>query len=247
MGCLEDTDRAKLLMDHYKDTCATVQAHWKARDRLFLGVLLVSALVLLESVDPTPLYDGINRYLRAEYAAKSGQGDWEGLDFSVVSLMLRVGLFFLALKYFQRATLLARQFRYTHELEARLCHLLGREAVAREGTAHFSRIGKSPSKDEEGADNRPPLMKVADVFYAILYPTLIAFLAIHKLIEGDAPSKWAAIDFASALFSAGIVACCFLHMRWYLHVGREDRVPKPIAGNAAPGGSAPQGDGESKA
>ena len=239
-GTVSLETRAELLMDHHKDTSAIIHSHWKARDRLFLWLVLISALVALESVDSQPLYDGINGYLRSRFelaqksnaatrearAATEGKGRrWEGFDFGILSLALRLALLFAAIKYYQRASLLDRQFRYLHGLEKQLCQWLGRDVVARAGKAHFSRKGAVPEEDEKGVDNRPRHMKLADGFYAYVCPYAIILLAILRLIQGDLMSSSILIAVLGVLCSVAIIAYSVAYIWWVATVGRRDRVP----------------------
>ena len=56
--------RTELLMEHYRDTSSIVLRHWRSRDRFFLYVLLVIAMIGVNAFSPGALSTLINGYVK---------------------------------------------------------------------------------------------------------------------------------------------------------------------------------------
>jgi hypothetical protein len=195
-------------MDHYKDSFAILLGHWKARNRLFVYVLLLIAII--GGLSPSSLSDLVNGYLKKAYMEKDQV--WRPLDFAVIGLLARFLLLCLVIQYYQRSILVDRQYKYIHHIEEQLCKFTGGDYITREGRAYFSRKGV-PSTS--GKDQRRPLfLRCVGPLYVYIFPLVLSVLVIWKLIEWDLCRTISAVSILSALCSLGVVTYSVFYMIW---------------------------------
>ncbi len=172
-----DTDkRTELLMEHYKDTFQLILYHWKARNRLFMYVLIILALLVLDSHSPGSLAELVNSYI-AKNVEKPPP-----LQLDVIGTAAWFILMSLVIQYYQRSVFVDREYRYIQRLEEQLCQEMGGDYVTREGRAYFSRTGRT---DEGG--KRPLFMRAVGPIYVIVFPALLIIFAAWKVFEWGFP------------------------------------------------------------
>jgi len=226
--------RAELLIDHYKDTFGILQSHWKVRNRLFMYILILIAVIALDSItvkstqtqiDPSEAVSGsaesqkgrqrllsslVNDFIEMKLKAKDKTFD--PIDFPVIDMMARFLLLCLVIQYYQRSIFVDRQYRYIHNLESNLCSFLGEDFVTREGKSYFSRTG-SPT-DQNG--KRPVFLRSVGKLYVYVFPTVLIAFVIWRLFERDLLSKSLLVNVISFLLSASIVFYNMLYLYWQI-------------------------------
>ncbi len=186
--------RLEILHDHYKETFAHVREREKARDRLFLAVIGLFALLAVEIQYP------------AEFGGSLGSLGVAGGEIELGTLPLPALLnaswvltLAIALRYCQAAVGVERQYPYLHMLEDELSPLLGGEDVyRREGRAYLR--------------GYPVFLNVAWFAYVVLFP-LVAGVATVALIW----SEWAGLPYPAphkaldSVLAAAVVASFALY------------------------------------
>jgi hypothetical protein len=203
---MNDDKKVELLMDHYRDTYEIMRWHWKARNRIFALVLLLLAIIGVDSFSPGALSTLTNSYL-ASIPALTGAG-WKALDFTVIDCLARFLLMCLVVHYYQRSITVDRLYKYLHRQEERICMFMGGNYIIREGEAYFSRKGDEVSDDK---DLRPMFLRCISPLYIYVFPLLVCTLVLWKLI---APYPQTLIVVSSAIFSLAIVFYSVLYIVW---------------------------------
>jgi len=62
-GAVDDATKAELLLNHYNDTMQLTLRQWRARNRLFLFLLLLLAAMAIDLCTDASIGDAINAYL----------------------------------------------------------------------------------------------------------------------------------------------------------------------------------------
>jgi hypothetical protein len=146
-----DADKLSLLHDHYKETFALIRERETQRDRLFLWLLVIFALLVIEIQYPAN-FNGVLGHVNVA-------GNNIDLQQLPLARLLNVSWVFtaaLVLKYCQVAKAVERQYTYLHLLEDRISDGLGdTELYRREGRAY--------------REQYPHLLNWAWVYYTILF------------------------------------------------------------------------------
>lgn len=209
--------RAELLLDHYKDTCAVVAPHWKARNRLFMYTLVVIVIIVVDTFTPLSLHLFVDVYLKNELgedtlrAAQRESGPL--LGFEVVDLLVRFLLLCLVIQYYQRSMHINRQYHYIDDLEKKICRLMGGLYVAREGRSYFSREGVP---QPEQRDERPRFLRWVGPLYVYVFPLALCALMLCRFQARDLTAHLSAVNVLSALCSVAIVLYSLLYVRWVM-------------------------------
>lgn len=153
----------EVLHDHYKETFARIREAEALRDRLFLWVIALFALLILEIGYPAAIAGVLGKLTISGQEINIQALPLQALlDVSWV-LMLTVGL-----QYCRTSLLVNRQYPYLHELEVAISPKVG-------GGNLYQREGKVY------ATEYPLLLDVAWIAYGVLFP-LIMLLATLGLI-----------------------------------------------------------------
>lgn len=194
--------RAELLMDHYKDTFQHILLHWKARNRLFVFVLIIIAIMALDLVSPGSLSKLVNGYIE-----KSLQNP-PTFDFEVIGSIVWFLLLSIVIQYYQRSILVDRQYKYIHKLEEQICADMGGDFITREGKSYFSKTGVA---DKQG--KQPLFTRAVGPLYVYFFPVLLIFFVIMKLIhENFWPNK--VTDYFNIVVGVLIISYNIFYMMW---------------------------------
>jgi len=177
--------RAELLMDHYKDTFQHILYHWRARNRLFMCILIVLSVMALDAYQPETLSKLINCYIA--HAVGGKEGGAPEIGFAVVGSMAWFLLLCLVVQYYQRSIHVDRQYNYVATLEGQICELMGGDYVAREGRAYLSRTGALQPGD--GPDRRPLYLRLIGPLYTYVFTFVLTGLILLRVFWIDWPPK----------------------------------------------------------
>ena len=158
-----DDKKFEILNDHYKDTFSHFVSYRKQRDRLFLYLLLVFAIMFLQVVDPDEFDGFISKLISEKMGANIV------LDASFIRCLVWFFLWSLVLKYFQTVVLIERQYSYLHKLEKEISSYFS-------SGVPFTREGKSY------LGNYPKLSDWADILYVWVFPALLLFFSLVKIV-----------------------------------------------------------------
>lgn len=173
---------AELLLDHYKDTFQNILYHWKLRNRFFVYVLILIAVIALDTYQPGVLSDLVNAYITKTLECVGQEAP--KLDFAVIRSAAWFLLLSLVIQYYQRSIHVDRQNRYIGGLEEQICQIMGGDFVTREGKAYFSKTGAFKRGEESG---RPLFLRAVGPLYVYFFPLTLVVLVILKILKDDVP------------------------------------------------------------
>jgi hypothetical protein len=157
----------EILHDHYKETFARLREVESSRDRLFLWVIGLFALLSVEIGYPAAIGGALGKLNIA-----GGELNLQALPLPALLNVTWVLTLAMGLRYCQTSVLVNRQYPYLHSLEETISPELG-------GGDLYQREGKVYLREY------PLLLDVAWFAYGILFPLIVMFatfgLAIWEL------------------------------------------------------------------
>lgn len=155
--------RVDVLHDHYKESFSYIREREKQRDRLFLILIGLFALLILEIQYPADFGGALGKV-----SVSGAQLDLSALPLPGLLSASWVLTLAIALRYCQAAINAERQYAYLHRLEEKISRELGDEEL-------YRREGKSY------LDDYPLFQDWVWICYVFLFP-VIAMLATVVLI-----------------------------------------------------------------
>lgn len=153
-------DSLELLYNHYKETMQLMQGAKVERDKYFLILCLLIALLFLLGIEPT----GTASFIEAWLASVTG-GSFS-FGFNIIQSAVWLVLLFYTLKYYQRNIYVERQYAYLDKLERNISRLTN---------VIFNREG------EEYSENYPCVLTMIDFFYKKFFPILYFAIVFYKI------------------------------------------------------------------
>jgi hypothetical protein len=203
--------RAELLLDHHKDTFQQILYHWKARNRLFMYILILLALMALDAFSPGALAGLCNGFVRD----RLGNQDW-ALELGIVGTASWFLLLCLVIHYYQRSIHVDRQYRYIEHIEDLICAELGADTIVREGKGYRSLRG-TPGEDGE----RPAYLRWAGGLYSVVFPAVLMAFAIYSIVcEVDRLFEKEYIALANLAIIIALLAFNVLYLKWVFSRGK---------------------------
>lgn len=153
----------EVLHDHYKETFARIRSAEVSRDRLFLFLIGLFALLSLEIGYPAALGGSFRKVtlLGAEI-------ELNALPLAALLNATWVVTLAISLRYCQSAVLVSRQYPYLHDLERAISPAVGGgDLYQREGVVYLRRY--------------PLLLDIAWIAYGVVFP-LMAMVASAMLL-----------------------------------------------------------------
>lgn len=145
----------EILHDHYKETFARVVQMERSRDRLFLLVIVLFALLTLEIGYPASFKGSVGSLTFA-----GTKIDIEALPLAALLNATWVLTLAVALDYCRKSIWISRSYKYIHELEETISpHLNARDMYRREGLWY--------------ANNYPMLLNASWIAYVFVFPTIL--------------------------------------------------------------------------
>ena len=210
---MKKSDRANLLLDHHKDTFQYILYHWRIRNRLFIFVLIILALMALDTYSQDSIAQVVNGYLAR--VLNSTTPDKPILDFNVVGCVIWFLLLSLVISYYQRSITVDRQYRYIDQLEEKINSAMGGEFITREGKSYHSKSGAyTPGEKQQ----QPWFIRMVGPLYTYFFPAILVMFVVYKLLDQDVPPK-DVTDVFNLVIGAVIVCYNVLYVLWV--VGRK--------------------------
>jgi hypothetical protein len=125
------SDSLSIRYDHYKDTCAVIAEAVKKRDRAMLYVIAAVGLFAFQTMFPSVADGAVAQFLNFKY------GLTFSIDLSVIGNAIWLAVLVFALRYFQSAVFVERQYDYIHRIEEELNKTAGEEVITREGKSYL--------------------------------------------------------------------------------------------------------------
>jgi hypothetical protein len=192
-----DEQRLDVLHDHYKETFALIREREGQRDRLFLVLIGLFALLVLEVQYPANFGGALGPLTVSGAEVNLGALPLPGL--LSASWVLTVAV---ALRYCQAVMLVERQYDYLHRLEEKISGELGDDDLyRREGRSYL--------------DGYPLFQDWAWICYVFLFP-IAAAIAVVALVAAELtglPYPWPNKAFDTVAALALIVS--FYLYRWH--------------------------------
>ena len=198
--------RAKLLLAHHKDTFQIILYHWKARNRLFLFILTLIALIALDFYSQSSISQWVNAFIK-----KYLGDDVPTLDFEIMGTITIFLLLTLVIEYYKRSINVDRQYRYLISVEENICHAMSGDYVTREGKSYFSRTGVP---EIDGKNKRPIYLRFVGPMYTYFFPVVLILFLGYKIIHDFPPTKITTI--LNTIFGLLIIAYNILYLAWAL-------------------------------
>lgn len=153
-----------ILHDHYKETFARMLKAEALRDRLFLWVIALFALLSLEIGYPAAVGGTLGKLTIA-----GGELNLQALPLPALLNITWVLTLTIGLRYCQAAVFVNRQYPYLHMLEETISPAVGGgDLYQREGKVYLSEY--------------PVLLNVAWIAYGFLFPFIAMFAALGLAI-----------------------------------------------------------------
>lgn len=184
--------RTEVLHDHYKDSGASLTDHWKARNRIFIFLLVLMAALLLDTHTPGSLDQIVNSYIAKSFPPTTSGGTPPQLNLAAIGSVAWFLLLCLTIQYYQKSVHVDRQYRYMEHLEGKLCELMGSDDVTREGRAYSSRRGV---RKNDGDTKRPLFLRAVGPLYVYIFPVILSLFVLVRLysdegLPGYRPTAW---------------------------------------------------------
>lgn len=183
----------EILHDHYKETFARLREVETLRNRLFLGVIGLFALLILEIGYPAAVGGTLGKISIA-----GGELNLQALPLPALLNATWVLTLTISLRYCQASVLVNRQYPYLHMLEETISPEVG-------GGDLYQREGKVYLR------GYPLLLDVAWLAYGILFPLIVMLAAIGLVIW---ELNWVLYPFYHKLFDAlfAVALVCFFFL-----------------------------------
>jgi hypothetical protein len=156
----------EILHDHYKETFLRLREAEASRDRLFLWLIGLFALLSLEIGYPTAIEGALGKL---SIAGGEGELDLRALPLPALLNTTWVVALTVGLRYCQISVLVNRQYPYLHTLEETISPEVG-------GGDLYQREGKVYLREY------PLLLDVAWYAYVILFPLIVLFATLGLMI-----------------------------------------------------------------
>ncbi len=160
----------EILHDHYKETYARIREVEASRDRLFLWVIGLFALLSLEIGYPAAIGKSLGKI-----AILGAELNLQALPLSALLNASWVLTFAIALRYCQASVQVNRQYPYLHMLENVISPALSSGGLY-QGDGHAVTPAINNVYRREGKmylSEYPVLLEVAWVAYGILFPVIL--------------------------------------------------------------------------
>ncbi len=185
----------EILHEHYKETFARLRESETLRDRLFLWLIGLFALLILEIGYPIAVGGTLGKFSIA-----GGEFNLQALPLPALLNATWVLTLTIGLRYCQISVLVNRQYPYLHTLEAAISPAVG-------GGDLYQREGKVYLREY------PLLLNVAWFAYGFLFPLIIIFAALG-LVTWEV--YWVGYPLYHTIFDAfvaGTLICFFFLYR----------------------------------
>lgn len=204
-----NSEKLQILSEHYAHTFNFLQSHLKRRDKLFMWVLLILAIMLFYIYIPLEVTNLVNQLLEKKLEVKTH------INFLYIQSVIWFVLLAVVIKYFQSVIFIERQYGYLHAIEELLSSEYEKSAFTREGKAYLN--------------DYPAFLNWASFLYTILFPAILAVISTSKIVSElkqyglKEPLIWFNIlIFAFIIISLGLYLYG-IHFKQKKHITNKDR------------------------
>lgn len=174
---------ARVIHEHYKDTCGVLERARGSRDRAFYACLAILGLMLFDAYSPADFFSLLADVLRKQLGASAPPN----LAFlRTVSWFLLLGV---VTKYCQMVVMIERLYPHLHALEAQLAaETSAPEVFTREGAGYLMKY--------------PVFLNWAHFLYRVVFPVCVVATVTVRVLRELPQGRWPVlswVDLAIAL------------------------------------------------
>ena len=158
-----NSEKLQILSEHYSHTFDFLQSHLKKRDKLFMWVLFIMAVMLFHIYIPREVSNLIEQLIQKKLEVKTQ------INTLYIQSVIWFILLAIVIKYFQSVIFIERQYSYLHSLEELLSSEYEKSAFTREGKSYLN--------------NYPAFLNWTSFLYTILFPVILAVISISKIVS----------------------------------------------------------------
>lgn len=189
------SDSVAILYDHYKETCALIGESVKRRDRVMFFVVIAVGFFAFQTIFPSAADHAVTDFLNFKF------GLTLQIDLSIIGNIVWLSVLLFALRYFQTAVFVERQYDYIHDVEDKFNKAVGLDLITREGKAYLNKY--------------PKFSDWMWMLYTIVFPTLLLVVTSIKVV-----SEWLRLPASGfsfgLLFNTLIFVLLFVSITLYL-------------------------------
>lgn len=156
-------DSTSILYDHYKDSCSLVGEAVKRRDRAMLFAVAALGFFAFQTIFPSVADMAVTDYLSFKFGLALQ------IDLSIIGNIVWLLVLIFALRYFQTAVFVERQYAYLHQLEEKLNITIGQDIVIREGKSYLA--------------DYPWFSQWMAILYTIVFPVMLFIVTCAKIVD----------------------------------------------------------------
>ena len=195
--------RLEVLHDHYKETFGRQRDLERSRDRLFLWLIVLFAVLSVEIGYPAQFTGSVQKV-----SILGTEIDLTKLPLAALLTATWVLTFAVALRYCQTSIAVDRQYPYVHRLEEAISPMVGGgELYHREGKVYLR--------------GYPLLLNAAFYAYNLVFPTIliIASAGLWWWERNQLSTHWLHKAFDAVV--AFVIVCCFVFYRMQPYIWKK--------------------------
>lgn len=163
-------ETVEILYDHYKETFSLSKKAQDKRNKNFIVLCILEAILFLLLIRPEIAFDLIQKGIKKELDVTLQ------LSNTIIQTLLWLLIAYVMIRYIQDMLYIERQYVYLDDLEKEIATLSSTKIFAREGDNYQK--------------NYPMVLNFIDLFYKMLIPVLFALINILRIYkEWTLPNK----------------------------------------------------------
>lgn len=155
-------DNVDLLYDHYKDSFSLIKKSQAERNRFFIILCILIAMLFLFAVDPinteSTIVTSLKEYLNVNIIFSN----------MIIQSLIWILLLFFEIRYYQTNIYIERQYEYIHSLEHKISSLTN-IPFDRESTNYLN--------------SYPFILNLIDFTYKLVFPLLLIVIVSAKILS----------------------------------------------------------------
>lgn len=203
----------EIVHDHYKETFSYIREREKARDRQFLWIILLFALLFLEVGYPAEFGGSVQ-----SLSIVGGQIDLDRLPLPALLSATWVLTLAITLRYCAATVSISRQYKYLHALESELSPQFGGGIIYNREGNHY-------------LEEYPPILNFVYFAYVMIFPVIVLFAILFL-----SALEWFRLSYPwphrlfDTLVAGAVFLCFFLYQMQPYLAERWDKwmTPEPI-------------------
>ena len=168
----DENTKFQVLADHYNQTFKVQREVSARRDRLFLFLLILLAVILFQLSAPDAVDQIVDQYVNSLVSKESSLQQID-ISISFVVTLIWFGLLGLVHTYFQTVLHVERQYGYIYMLENQLAEAYSSGVFTREGEYY----------ENTNKEARKRFSAWTRAIYWILFPILLIVVVVYRVVN----------------------------------------------------------------